>query len=712
MFDTKTPTVTELRTEEDVIALERLLRASERSRALIVMAFACEPKAAPVPPSALCAQYGFDVAYIRDCSLVRSLSTRLGSRHRLQMNESHLFKSGGSVMDEDYQSWNVYCSEDKPELYKSYLDRAARAMADSERYTAKQKENQSVRLATDNAETTISINPFSLAAGAVTPVSDEAEVRALANLVNDDVRDYPVVVVSQRFDGSPTALDLKNLASALDGFAHVAVLTSANLSWSFNSLVYLPVYNGAARLYPADAAALDTETAERYLYHAPGVYEGKRTQTRITSDAIGCAIKAHKSSVGIAEEQHETITVKGVLPDAMRAVCWEPKCIIATQELAEVLGLSDLPVERAFKNGMVLHGSIDPKTRFLRGYTKGALNPSEKALAPYVAGSTVLARVANVTDDACEVDLFPGVRVRIEATDVLDEATSPARVLTKGQVVSAYVVEQGQGDDSWLLSIREAEEDILPAPSLLIGGPSWLEPVDISNVEYLEDILEQTYGAEAALAAAEAPVPADAGVQAEIAIRQLYAQAKVYEIENKKLGEEALEAKRGLERAKRDQLSRGKRKKGEQRYQAPNGIAFADDDDQRGFEELDMNHRVQMAWYEQTVPAERKTLPLPGTWGYGKDFFATLTKTDVQLSKVLRCMVDVLLNRKLDLRQTHQLRTGAGGDAPARKLEDGSNVFRCYIEHKTPQAARLHFSRAADGTVTFHSVRPHDDMRL
>lgn len=662
------------------------------------MAFACDPDAAPVPPAVLCERYGFDVAYVRDCALANGLSARLGSNHGLHMGETRLFRSSGSMMDEGYVSWKVYQQEDRPEAYPAYLERAAKSMMACERHDA---------VASEAAPET----PLNLTFGAAVPISSAQHVRELVQVVNDAAREYPVVVVTQRYDGSPTVLDLEQLSSALDGFGYVAVLTLPELAWDFNALVHLPVYNGAARLYPAGAFGLDLQDAERYLYRAPGEHEGKRTVSRIVNDTIGCAAKAYGSSVGVADAVRKTVTVGGVYPDAMRAICFKPNCTVATAELADVLGLAELPVDRAFRKGMVLEGVVDAKTGLLCGYTEGTLTSPEEALTSYAAGSTVLVRVASVADDACDVDLFPGVRVRIEAADVLDEGTSPAQVLVEGQVVTAYVAERAQGGEPWLLSIREAGVDILPAPSLLKGGPAWLAPEDAERVEHLEDVLERTYGVEAAIAASEAPVPRDAGPRAENAIRYLYAQSRSLELENSGLREEARRMQGELDEAKSERLDRGRRDAGSKRYRLPRGIQFADADERRGFEEMDMDYRLQVAWYEQIIPAERDERGLSGSWGYGEDFFSSLGETDVELSKALRCMVDVLLGERLDCRKTHQLRTGMGGDDPACKLADGRNVFRCAIEQNTPQAARLHFCRAADGTVTFLSVRRHDDMR-
>lgn len=88
---------------------------------------------------------------------------------------------------------------------------------------------------------------------------------------------------------------------------------------------------------------------------------------------------------------------------------------------------------------------------------------------------------------------------------------------------------------------------------------------------------------------------------------------------------------------------------------------------------------------------------------------------DKYRSKAIRACAEVAIGAPglLRQREDHALRMGDGGNDPTRvRTSDGAEGRRCYIEHNTPAARRLHYWTLPDGTIEFASVNVHDDMTI
>jgi hypothetical protein len=100
----------------------------------------------------------------------------------------------------------------------------------------------------------------------------------------------------------------------------------------------------------------------------------------------------------------------------------------------------------------------------------------------------------------------------------------------------------------------------------------------------------------------------------------------------------------------------------------------------------------------------------------GPVFAATVIQHgDQYRHKTVKACADVISGstQRLAKRQDHKLRTGSGGDDPARtRTRDGAAARRCYIEHKTAAARRLHYWVLADSSIEFASINVHDDMDI
>lgn len=110
----------------------------------------------------------------------------------------------------------------------------------------------------------------------------------------------------------------------------------------------------------------------------------------------------------------------------------------------------------------------------------------------------------------------------------------------------------------------------------------------------------------------------------------------------------------------------------------------------------------------------KRDKPLKRNWGYGPDFFTSLEAVQgVDREKVAHVMLEVVLglDKELNSRGLHQLRTGEGGADPKRRTAAGDTYWRVYLQTNTPGARRLHYVRRADGSVVFTRVGMHDDFR-
>jgi hypothetical protein len=104
------------------------------------------------------------------------------------------------------------------------------------------------------------------------------------------------------------------------------------------------------------------------------------------------------------------------------------------------------------------------------------------------------------------------------------------------------------------------------------------------------------------------------------------------------------------------------------------------------------------------------------TFALGPVFAATVIQHgDQYRAKAVKACADVVSGstQRLAKRQDHKLRTGSGGDDPARtRTRDGATARRCYIEHKTAAARRLHYWVLPDASIELASINVHDDMDI
>jgi hypothetical protein len=158
-------------------------------------------------------------------------------------------------------------------------------------------------------------------------------------------------------------------------------------------------------------------------------------------------------------------------------------------------------------------------------------------------------------------------------------------------------------------------------------------------------------------------------------------------------------------RKARQEAARLRRRLGDAGVEVPEDRHFVDDEEQLRFE-------VLSEWARAIPAAEKAGRPL-AEYTLGSRFLASLTDVEgVSRERVVRTLVMVLtgLAPGMNGLQVHRLRTGAGGDDPARHRDDGAVCWRVSLQVNTPSARRLHYWKLPGGSYELSRVVLHDDV--
>jgi hypothetical protein len=158
-------------------------------------------------------------------------------------------------------------------------------------------------------------------------------------------------------------------------------------------------------------------------------------------------------------------------------------------------------------------------------------------------------------------------------------------------------------------------------------------------------------------------------------------------------------------RKARQEAARLRRRLGDAGVEVPEDRYFVADEDQLRFE-------VLSEWARAIPAAEKAGRPL-AEYTVGPRFLASLTDVEgVSRDRVVWTLVMVLtgLAPGMNGLQVHRLRTGAGGDDPARHRDDGAVCWRVSLQVNTPSARRLHYWKLPGGTYELSRVVLHDDV--
>lgn len=299
---------------------------------------------------------------------------------------------------------------------------------------------------------------------------------ALADRLNGDQRDRPVVVVTIPAAREEPWIDVEEIAREAGDLAEVYLMPTGAFTWEFSHRMAegTQVYGGAGRVYPV-GHEWATDLSRSPLRFAFDAADGERSTKALISDAWRMAAAAGLTA---PRRNRALRRVEGVVKAivAGRALVDVGNLMPAT--VAQELTIDDVPIERILVEGQRVEGDYDPDTNRLD--VTGSLRPAEEALAGYQVGAVVRARVVEVREDEAVVLLYPrtstpAVTVTVPRDDVTTNPHDDLRTLmTAGEVVTVRLA-AAQGSH-WLVVLDDVDDDepVVDAPSLLPGGPPWL----------------------------------------------------------------------------------------------------------------------------------------------------------------------------------------------------------------------------------------------
>lgn len=553
--------------------------------------------------------------------------------------------------------------------------------------------------------------------GTIETITTEQQAEALAEYLTDPDREHPALVVSRRFGRA--LFDLNWLMTQLSDVATVVDLSTSQATMHLSQSMPrgTHVFGGSARLYPPGIDWVDHPNQMPPYYIGWSDAEISSLSGTIVDTAQGMVARGWSSASAPALTNRQTVhgEIRKVYPG--RGIAQLDDGMLASVVLPERY---DADYSRLLHIGQRFTGSMDPQQRVVM-VDVTERDPIE-AIGAYREGATVLARVSTVRADYCIVELFPGFRLRATAEDAFDTDDDLRLMLSEGMVIPMLIIVRGDAvagmiQQDWLLSFTDADVTALvDAPSLLDGGPAWLNPDDLRTVDAptVEGSTAMISQFDSVDDLREFLAPGHADTIPFPAATEMYQHLDRLRTLNEQLCTERDRLRGELERMKTHMLNRQReRSHDSQQYRRYRDL-FPDADDGAAFERDQMDAAIRRAWALRFPAGDKCNHPLPKRWEYADQFFDTLERTHIGLGKVVDVIVEVLvgIDTRQPGRQHHRLRSGTGGDDPYRLGPSGETCFRVALQVNFPQARRLHYMKAANGLITFASVRNHDDFSL
>ncbi len=303
-------------------------------------------------------------------------------------------------------------------------------------------------------------------------VTTRADAEALARHLLDAGRRRPVVVVSHGV-GRESApwIDAQRVADDVGEYAEVHVVPTGDVTWAFSAAMppEAQVYGDAARVYGTDLAWVARPRSSR-LHLCFGASRGGVIAEALVAEAMSAALSA-----GLLEQraqQRRAVSGEVVGTLAGRGIV---RGDFGTAALRPELVAPGLPIERVVRVGQRVTGEWVSADGLLD--VRDQVQSARAALAHYRAGDAVLVRVADLGHDRAVLEPYPDTRVEVRVEQITGNALDdPRDLMTVGEVVVAHVVRTG----SWILSLLDVDDDeeVREVPSLLLGGPAWLEATE------------------------------------------------------------------------------------------------------------------------------------------------------------------------------------------------------------------------------------------
>ncbi|MDO4901094.1 hypothetical protein [Actinomyces sp.] len=302
-------------------------------------------------------------------------------------------------------------------------------------------------------------------------VSTPDQARELAALLLRKDRRTAVAVVSTPAGSEQPLIDAAALARYGRGVIPVYVLVTGRASFAFADAMpdYTQVYGGAGRIYTPDLDWItDWSRSRLFLVHDP------ESGRRATDGLIGELARALPREERLAVTREFKGTVKMLVPPSRALVEGDGEdSTLATISPEDSVPALDVTIGQLVAEGQHVEGTRDVTT----GYLDVSANvlPPERALDGLRVGEVVLVRVSAMTPDELIVEPYPRMAVRIPKARVTPNPfDSLDDLFWIGAVVRARVETI---EDGLSLSMDDVDDDeqVRAAPSLLPGGPPWLE---------------------------------------------------------------------------------------------------------------------------------------------------------------------------------------------------------------------------------------------
>lgn len=574
-----------------------------------------------------------------------------------------------------------------------------------------------------------------------TVVSEVQVARALAAHLFSPGRTRPAVVITIASGHDTPYVNVAAVHTAVAGLADVFLMGTGAPSLAFSDAMpdQTQVFGGASRVYPVGTAWVDDLSLSplRFCYHPS---DGAAVGEALISDAMRMSRVSAPTTV-----QTRTVTgeVSAVVND--RAIVRLHGGGVAS--IWPELTIDKVVAERLFRVGMTVEGTLDESTGRLD--VAASVRPWREGVRHYRVGDQVLGTIRSVEPDLCVIELYPDLPVVVDTSDILriSRRLDLRRVMSEDEIVVCLVVACGIEEEDWSLSLLDVDGDgpVIPAPSLLRGGPPWLPaPATVSDrVVARAPVAVIAPGARPPTVPGSVPVARPDTVPASVPMagpdtvpgsvpvaRPETSSVLVRDDERvAALTHERDELVRRLETGK-DRAERMDKELRQARSDyraalaeasqlrdrlgsADEAVRVLDGDAHRFLDPItQLTFEVNLAWARRFPAAEKRARPL-AAWTVGPDFLASLDSVrGVDRSKVIDVIVEVLTGvvHELAGRDSHQLRSGQGGDDAFVTRPDGATCWRVSLQHKTPQARRLHYWMLNDGSVELSSIRVHDDM--
>ena len=593
------------------------------------------------------------------------------------------------------------------------------------------------------------------AATHVTHVTTAAEVRELADRLNNPAGMAPSLVVTTDQRTSQVHLDMAELCRRVDDDVHVYVLETGSLTWEFSDSMppETSVWGGAARIYPAHDLTWTQNCYAGDLLFANIRPDNATAMARIIAERVNTLaenarnIEALTSLAAQAEVPAEMIapqpfrgTFSGATSVSVGRITSPdaPRLGMLQVDLDVLLPGMPVSIGSVFTVDDVVSGRFDASGTVIEVDGLRTVEQMAADLVPHHVYPAVVTEI--VCKSQVKVHVVPGVVSTLTQSGIDASATV-------GDVVPVQVQSVGERDGKVRIVVGPAPENVMndsgmncgvnDAPALRTGGPVWASmPASPDDADDAAADAGMAVDEDATVSIPEGSVAELKGLRTRVPqlrervrqqdseIGQLRADLATssQEItfawdENDRLKDENDQLRARLTAAglplpdgvtSGDARTAARTKKTVTRTVYTErpliGTEFDTLDDQ-------LRAEVQVNWMHQVDAADKHDHKL--NFDFGTEFLASVDKTvndqEAARQKLPLVMAWIACGMPERTSRHHAYRENEGGGSPQLVRTDGAKAFRVDLESKTAAARRLHYWRLPDGSVEFARVGFHDE---